>query len=81
MENMDRTAAGMTTFRKLRHKLLDYKDEFDLYHQDFAVVDVLIRDYKNYDGAYGTEFCAHLMEETARRILLGGMASETAGKG
>ena len=76
MENMDRTAAGMTTFRKLRHKLLDYKDEFDLYHQDFAVVDVLIRDYKNSDDAYGAEFCARLMEETARRILLGGMASE-----
>ena len=66
MDNMDRTAVGMTSFRRLRHVLLERKDDYDLKQQDFAVVDIKVSDFKNYMDAYGEVFCQCLMEEAAR---------------
>lgn len=70
---MDRETIGLTTFRKLRYSLLEYKDEYDLDHRDFAVFDVVIGDYKNYVDAYGPEFCRHLVQETGARMAAGGL--------
>lgn len=71
---MDRETMGLTTFRKLRYSILEYKDEYDLDHRDFAVFDVFIGDYKNYTDAYGAEFCRHLMEKTGERMVAGGLS-------
>ena len=73
MDNMDRTAVGMTSFRRLRHTLLERKDDYDLKQQDFAVVDIKVSDFKNYMDAYGEVFCQCLMEEAARKALGSGL--------
>lgn len=73
MENLDRRAGNFTTFRKLRHVLLDLKDDYDLNRTDFAVFDIFVRDYKNYIDTYGKEFCLHLMDEIALRAEEGGL--------
>lgn len=70
---MDRETIGLTTFRKLRYSLLEYKDEYDLDHRDFAVFDVFIGDFRNYVDAYGPEFCRHLLEETGARMVSAGL--------
>lgn len=72
-EYLDRKSDVYTTFRKLRHVLLDKKDEYDLNRQDFAIFDVYVRDYKNYLDAYGEDFCCRLMDEVAGRMTEGGM--------
>ena len=73
MKYLDRNAGNFTTFRRMRHILLDLKDGFDLERQDFAVFDVYIRDFKNYMDAYGDEFCDHLVSEIALRMEEGGL--------
>ena len=73
MEVLNKNAGNFTTFRKLRHILLDMKDTYDLDRQDFAIFDVYVRDYKNYADAYGEEFCGHLMDEIARQMEAGGL--------
>lgn len=73
LEILNKRIGNFTTFRKLRHALLDMKDEYDLERRDFAVFDVYVRDYKNYVDAYGEEFCERLMEEIARHMEEGGV--------
>jgi putative two-component system response regulator len=76
MKYLDRRAGNFTTFRKLRHSLLDLKDDYDLERKDFAVLDVLISDYKNYVDSYGTQFCLSLIDRIALGMEEGGLDPE-----
>ena len=76
MKYLDRRAGNFTTFRKLRHSLLDLKDDYDLERKDFAVLDVLISDYKNYVDSYGTQFCLSLVDRIALGMEEGGLDPE-----
>ena len=78
MKYLDRCAGNFSTFRKVRHSLLDLKDEYDLERQDFAVFDVFVRDYKNYADSYGTEFCLSLMDRIAIQMEAGGLDPENS---
>lgn len=78
MEILNERAGNFTSFRRLRHILLDMKDDYDLERRDFAVFDIFVRDYKNYVDAYGDDFCVKLMNEIAYRMEEGGLCPDNS---